>query len=68
MNDRRGIARQILRISLTTPQTDGETNMGDRCSVEILCHKDDATRFEALNFVRATWGEQPGHLVRMFEE
>ena len=42
--------------------------MGDRCSVEILCHKDDAKRFETLGFVRATWGEQPDNLVRMFEE
>ena len=42
--------------------------MGDRCSVEILCHQDDAKRFETLGFVQATWGAQPEHLARMFEE
>jgi len=42
--------------------------MGDRCSVEVLCHKHDAKRFEALDFVQVDWGEQPDHLARMFEE
>ncbi len=42
--------------------------MGDRCSVEVLCRKDDAKRFEALDFVQAEWGEQPDHLAHMFEE
>ena len=42
--------------------------MGDRCNVEFICRRDDAKRVEALGFVQADWGEQHGHLVRMFEE
>lgn len=42
--------------------------MGDRCSVEVLCHKDNTKRFEELGFVQVDWGNQPEHLARMFEE
>jgi len=31
--------------------------MGDRCSVELVCHNNDAKRFELVGFVQVDWGE-----------
>lgn len=43
--------------------------MGDRCSVELLCRREDAARFEDAGFGEAHWGEKdPRHVARMFCE
>ena len=42
--------------------------MGDRCHVEMLCHKVDVKRFEELGFVKAAWANPSDHLARMFDE
>ena len=42
--------------------------MGDRCGVELLCHRNDVKRFEDIGFVKVDWGEKSDTLVRMFEE
>ena len=41
--------------------------MGDRCSVELLCRKEDAAWFEEIGFVKVDWGEQCGHVHQIGE-
>ncbi len=42
--------------------------MGDRCSVEVLCNKNDAKRFEGIGFVQVHWAKHSDSIAHMFAE